>query len=46
MQGIAENLGAIDSEGVCPTLYLGGIVIGNPKAQHRHTAKNNTYDSD
>ena len=46
MQGIAENLGAIDSEGVCPTLYLGGIVVGNPKAQHRHTAKNNTYDGD
>ena len=46
MQGIAENLGAIDPEGVCPTLYLGGIVVGNPKAQHRHTAKNNTYDGD
>jgi hypothetical protein len=46
MQGIAENLGAIDSEGFGPTLYLGGVVVGNSKAQHRHTQKQNAYDGD
>ena len=45
MQSIAQNLGAIDSKRVCPSLNLSGIFVGHSKAQHRHTQKSTAYDS-
>jgi len=45
MQCIAENLGTIDPEGVCPLLDRGRVFVGHTKAEHRHTLKSTAYDN-
>jgi hypothetical protein len=41
---IAEDLGAINAQGISPPLYLSCIVVRHPKAQHRHTPNASAYD--
>ena len=45
MQGVAQDLSAIDSERVGPRLDRGGVFIGNPEAEHRHTVNRIAYDA-
>ena len=44
VQSLPKNLGAIDAEGLRPTLNLGGLSIGNTETEHCHTHKTTTYD--
>jgi hypothetical protein len=44
VQSVAQDLGPVDAERVCPMLYLGGVVIRHAKAEHRHTNNDTVYD--
>lgn len=41
--GVSQDLGAIDAEGIGPVLERGRVVIGDTKAEHRHTAEITVY---
>lgn len=44
MERVAQDLGAVDPERVCPLLDLGGVFIRDAKTQHRHTQQSSPYD--
>jgi len=44
--GVAQDLGAINAKRFGPLLDGGGVVVGHPEAQHRHTSKSIVYDKD
>src|SRR5437764_5959388 len=44
MKGVAEDLRAVDTERLCPTLNLGGVIVRRAKTQHCHTPKPIAYD--
>jgi hypothetical protein len=37
MQGIAQDLGAVDAKGIGPKLNRSCILVMHPEAEHRHT---------
>jgi hypothetical protein len=45
MQSVAQNLGAVDAEGIGPVLNQGRVFLRHTEAKHRHTAKNIAYDN-
>jgi hypothetical protein len=44
VKSVAQNLGAVDSEGVGPVLNRGRVIVRDTKAEHRHTRKHIVYD--